>query len=234
MILSTDPTLGRGVGLPDAMARSHPGFLHGRQASTRGGLERMRHVWAGVVGGAGFCALFLWANMALLPSLGGCAVAACSVYLLAMGANRNSLSMEPDRFMADLALENGARQSSEIKRLATLIADPKLRREAETIGVVASGILSDLRAHPKDSSRARRFLDYYLESTRKILAKYVELSGRNLSTPEAKASLAGIGNLLSEVRQGFERQRADLAESDLIDLDVEMKLLRTTMKMDGN
>lgn len=194
----------------------------------------MRHVWAGLTGGAGFCLLFLWANMGLAPALVGCAMGIGGVYLLAWREGRSEIGLDADHFLADMALDNGAKQSSEIRRLATLIADPKIRMEAEAIGALASGILADLRANPKDSARARRFLDYYLESTRKILAKYVELSGRNLSTLEARASLAGIGSLLSEVRQGFERQRADLAESDLIDLDVEMKLLRSTMKMDGN
>lgn len=193
----------------------------------------MRHVWAGLAGGAGFALLFLWAEMGILASLAGCAVAVGAVYLLAFRERWSGIGMDPDHVLAGLSLENGHRLSEEIRRLAARIPDPAIRAEAKAIGTVAEGILADLEAHPRDSAKARRFLDYYLESTRKILAKYVELSERNLSTPESRTTLDGIGGLLSEVRAGFEKQRSELAEGELMDLDVEMKLLRSTMRMDG-
>ncbi|MBK9575600.1 MAG: 5-bromo-4-chloroindolyl phosphate hydrolysis family protein [Fibrobacteres bacterium] len=192
----------------------------------------MRHALAGFVGGMAFCALFLWLDLHLAIALTGTAVG-CGAAWLATAPKPVHVDFDGMRPEVAEALENGRRQVVQILELAGRIPNESVRAEALAIGEIGRGILGDLGKDQEDLPKARRFLDYYLESTRKVLERYVDLSERNLATREAREGLEKVGNLLGEVRKGFEAHRAGLAAEDLLDLDVEMQLLRSTMKTDG-
>ncbi|MBK8804536.1 MAG: 5-bromo-4-chloroindolyl phosphate hydrolysis family protein [Fibrobacteres bacterium] len=192
----------------------------------------MRHGLAGFIGGLAFCGLFLWLDLGLVIALTG-TVLGCGATWLATAPKPIRVEFDGMRPEVAEALENGQRQVAEILRLAGRIQLDSVRGEALAIGEIGRGILGDLRKDPDDLAKARRFLDYYLGSTRKVLERYVDLSERKLATRDAREGLEKIGNLLGEVRKGFESHRAGLAAEDLLDLDVEMQLLRSTMKMDG-
>lgn len=194
----------------------------------------MRHGLAGFVGGAAFCTLFLWLDLGLVVSLLATAAGYGATWL-ATAPRQRPVHVEFDGIRPEIeaALDDGNRQVAEILRLAGRIQPEAVRSEALAIGEIARGILGDLRKDPEDLAKARRFLDYYLGATRKVLDRYVDLSERKLATREAREGLEKIGNLLGEVRKGFEAHRAGLAAEDLMDLDVEMQLLRSSLKMDG-
>lgn len=192
----------------------------------------MRYGLAGFVGGVAFCALFLWLDLNWVFAIAGTAVG-CGATWLVTAPKPVLVEFDGVRPEVADALEDGQRQVAEILRLAGRIQIDSVRSEALAIGEIGRGILGDLRKDPDDLAKARRFLDYYLGATRKVLDRYVDLSERRLTTREARQGLEKVGNLLGEVRKGFEAHRAGLAAEDLLDLDVEMQLLRSTMKMDG-
>ena len=85
----------------------------------------------------------------------------------------------------------------------------------------------------KDIKRARQFVNYYLDSTVKIVTRYVELSNTQVITPETEKSLKKVEELMRTVKVSFEHQLQQLLEDDLLDLDTEVEVLKKTLKMEG-
>jgi len=116
----------------------------------------------------------------------------------------------------------------QIGQLCAAIPSAKVReRVAETLRQ-ASGILSYLDAHPDKGTVWRGIVCDSLESTRRVVQRYVELS-RFVDDPR-HSSLAAVEDLLDHVAHTFSGLRARLVDEDAADLSDEMEVFRSTLK----
>ena len=90
-----------------------------------------------------------------------------------------------------------------------------------------------ISAHPEDLSRARQFINYYIEAFEKIVSQYVELSSRKEGNPELEASLKRVEGVLDTIHDTYKKQLKYLLEDDILDLNTEITVLEKTMKMEG-
>jgi len=133
----------------------------------------------------------------------------------------------------DDAIRNGKADCNSLQNLAFRITRPEVRRKVEGIADVAYRIVEDVKKDPKDLRAARQFFGYYLGACVKVVSSYVELSVRPVQDDETKAACAKVEAELDTIRQAFEKQLATLQENNLIDLDVELSVLKNTIRMEG-
>jgi 5-bromo-4-chloroindolyl phosphate hydrolysis protein len=139
----------------------------------------------------------------------------------------------PDEDELREAVKEGQAKLAELRAGARSIQDPAVGAKVEAIAAVVARVLDQIRQDPRTLKNARQFLNYYLEATIKIVARYATLSSQHLRDADIQASLRRVEGMLETIRAAFEKQLALLLSNDVMDLDTELGLLEKTIKMEG-
>lgn len=94
---------------------------------------------------------------------------------------------------------------------------------------IGHDILAEIERDPRDASRARRFLNVYLDSAEKVTTQYAQ-SHRQLRQQTLEDNFR---QLLIDMEQNFSDQRTKLLETDAMNLDVDIEVLKTRLKREG-
>jgi 5-bromo-4-chloroindolyl phosphate hydrolysis protein len=112
---------------------------------------------------------------------------------------------------------------------AKTIRNRNIAERARHLASVARGIFAALEKDPLRIERVRRFLTYYLPRAAEIAEAYAALEQSPL--PDA-ARLASTGELIDRLDAAFTRYAASLRDADLDKLDIELKLLKSSLDED--
>jgi 5-bromo-4-chloroindolyl phosphate hydrolysis protein len=94
---------------------------------------------------------------------------------------------------------------------------------------VARDIFAAIERDPLRLDRVRRFLTYYLPRAAEIAEAYRALE---TSTIPDTARLAAAGAMIDRLDGAFTRYAANLQDADLDKLDIELKLLKSSLDED--
>ncbi len=93
-------------------------------------------------------------------------------------------------------------------------------------------IFAALEKNPRDSQQVRKFMNYYLPTSVKLIEHFRTLSGAGNGENVAK-SLESIQNSLGMIASAFEKQLDRLYADDQLDIHAEISALETMMSADG-
>jgi len=113
------------------------------------------------------------------------------------------------------------------------VINTDVREKIKEIAALVSEIIKDIKNHPEDFNSARQFFNYYLEATLKIVRQYVDLSNQAYKSEALNNSLQKVEEELESIRKAFEKQLQILIDNDVLDLDVELKVLKTSLDLEG-
>ncbi len=139
----------------------------------------------------------------------------------------------PEGEKAKKAYDDGIKVLTRIRNRTRMVRNNEAAKKIQDICKVGFEIFEDIKKNPSDLRKIKTFTNYYMDSTEKIINQYVELSGRQDTTPEVRESLEKVEGLLDEIKKTFDKQLASLLEDDLLDLNVELEVLKKTMKHEG-
>jgi len=123
-------------------------------------------------------------------------------------------------------------QVDALAAVAEAVEKPDVRRKVSLLCRTAESILLELRNEPGQVSLARPFLSYYLEAADRIVRGYVDLSLRDLDSPDTRTTMARAEASLDSIQWAFDSQLAGLLQHQMFDLDSEIALLEKTVQMD--
>ena len=116
-----------------------------------------------------------------------------------------------------------------IEAAAREIAVAEFGERLSRIIDIGRRILKEIERDPRDASRARRFLNIYLDSAEKVTTEYArthrQLRGRPLEQ--------NFRQLLVDMESTFDAQYTKLIDNDLTSLDVEIEVLNARLKREG-
>jgi len=127
------------------------------------------------------------------------------------------------------ALETAERRLLAMELAAEGVGNLELEQRLRRIAAQGRGILEVIAARPAELSRARKFLNVYLEGAERVASRYVQT--HRLSRSRALESR--FRNVLAEIEAVFERQRTVLLVHDVDDLDVQIEVLRKQLEREG-
>ncbi len=198
-------------------------------------MNRYRDIIAGTVGGVGFAAFYLAMGLGLPIALALSAGAGVGTWLVFSGNRFGGVEIaETDGLSGDeiqVMLESGERKAREIERAAADVHDPEFTGRVDQALVTVRKILSYLAKNPARIKRARKFLSYYLDTTLYLVTRYRDLEASN--DPEIVATRAKMLEVLGTVDAAFEKQLAVLLSNDVLDIDAEIEVLRSTLRTEG-
>ncbi len=116
-----------------------------------------------------------------------------------------------------------------IDAAARSIAVPEFVDRLRRITQIGKSILAEIERDPRDASRARRFLNIYLDSAERVTTEYARTHRHIRNKPLED----NFRQLLIDMEQTFETQHQKLLENDLVSLDVDIEVLNTRLKREN-
>ena len=135
---------------------------------------------------------------------------------------------ELDKMIAD-----GNKAISEMRRLNDSIEDEKISADIERLEKSSAAIFAQVKASPEKLPQIRKFMDYYLPTTLKLLNAYDRMSvtgigGENIDTTKTK-----VESMMTTIVTAFEKQYDALFGADALDISTDITVLETMMAREG-
>ncbi|WP_295880977.1 5-bromo-4-chloroindolyl phosphate hydrolysis family protein [uncultured Thiohalocapsa sp.] len=127
------------------------------------------------------------------------------------------------------ALAEAEQRLITIEQAARAVGNPELEARLGRIAAEGRGMLAQIAERPSDLRRARRFLTVFLEGAEQVSDGYVR-THRHSDSPELTQSFR---NVLITIEEQFHRQRERLRRADVMDLDVQIEVLRKQLEQEG-
>ena len=121
----------------------------------------------------------------------------------------------------------------ELRTLNDSIADPVISSKITNIEALAAKIFRLVEEKPEKLPQIRKFMDYYLPSTLKLLRSYATLEHQGIEGENITATKQNIARILDTLTTGYSQQLDALFRDDAIDISSDIDVLKMTMERDG-
>lgn len=152
-------------------------------------------------------------------------------YLLLPGGELPSL--EEPKTVTDEALVRVEEQIRQIREVNDHIPDPTISAKIDRMEQITVQILLILEKQPEKRHEARRFLNYYLPTTLKILNVYADFDNQEIKTDSVTRSMRHIEKMLDTLLEAYEKQLDQLFTAKTLDISAEIQVMETMLKRDG-
>lgn len=125
------------------------------------------------------------------------------------------------------------RALGEMRRLNDAIEDEKISAQIDHLEMVTRKIIDQVVAQPKKLPQIRKFMNYYLPTTLKILRAYGQLESQQVSGENITAAMERIEGMMDKVVEGFEKQLDQLFQGDAMDIATDVEVLERMLAKDG-
>ena len=120
-----------------------------------------------------------------------------------------------------------------IRYLNDEIDDKEVSERIDRIERVTASIIHTLEEHPERIEDARRFMNYYLPTTMKLLESYNLMEDQSYQGKNIQAARRRIEDVLDKLVMAAEAQQDKLFRAEAMDVDAEIDALETMMASDG-
>ena len=141
---------------------------------------------------------------------------------------------EPERAAPEdpLAVER-ARALAELRRLDENIEDAKLSAQIVHMEEVTGKIFDIVAGQPAKLPQIRRFLDYYLPTTLKILNAYDRMGAAGVSGENIDSTMQRIETMMDTIVMAFHKQLDALFRDDAMDIASDITVMENLLAQEG-
>ena len=133
----------------------------------------------------------------------------------------------------DKMLKDGRLAISEMKRLDDNIADEGISADIVRLEQVSQKIFDEVKRDPKKLPQIRRFMDYYLPTTLKLLNAYDRACAAGISGENVDATKAKVEGMMRTIVAAFEKQLDALYGAEALDISTDITVLEQMMAREG-
>lgn len=133
----------------------------------------------------------------------------------------------------DKMIKDGALAIEEMRRLDRNIEDEKISADIVRLQQTSEKIFDYVKSHPNQLGDIRKFMNYYLPTTLKILNTYDRMSAQGVSGENIDATLDRIRHMMDTIVAAFEKQLDSLFGEEALDISTDITVLETMMAREG-
>lgn len=133
----------------------------------------------------------------------------------------------------DELLDQGNEAIAEFCRLNSAIGDISMSENIIKLEVVTQKILDFIRENPKRLSDIKRFMNYYLPTTLKLLKTYERLKSQGVSGENIDGTMIKIEKTLGTISTAFQSQLDKLFADDAFDVGADISVMETMIAKEG-
>ena len=119
------------------------------------------------------------------------------------------------------------------KRLNTSIKDEKISADIDRLEDLSAKIFAQVKSDPSKLPQIRKFMDYYLPTTLKLLNAYDRMGAQGVSGENIDATMQRVESMMSTIVAAFEKQLDMLFGSEAMDISADITVLENMMKREG-
>ena len=138
---------------------------------------------------------------------------------------------QPESGAVPLSLDTARRFAAVLEKEQQLMQDAQAREELAAMHKTTTAICDWLEAHPESQPKTRRFAEYYIPTTLKLLHTYNDVQGQQGENAETiRRDIAGI---LHTLNQAYENLYNNLLSDVAMDISSEIAALQGMLANDG-
>ena len=134
---------------------------------------------------------------------------------------------------ADAVITKGQEIVDTIRKENAAIPDPRLSSQMESICDKCEQIFRAVSETPAKAPQVRKFMNYYLPTTLKILANYRTMQDRGVSFQEMTSARDTTVRGLNMILTACQKQIDSLHKENLLDISTDIDVLEQMLKRDG-
>ena len=196
---------------------------------------------------AAACFLPLYRLWALLLTLG---LAGFSAYLVGKHAGKKEREAaqaeekqpEPAKTPApqksygpeiDPILQEGNRALSEMGRIYMSVQDVEVRKKINELMRITDKITQDAIHDPDDIPQIKKFMNYYLPTTIKLLNAYDRMSAQGIEGENLDKSMKSINEMLDQAIEAYKKRLDSLFENQALDIETDIEVMNQMLAREG-
>ena len=133
----------------------------------------------------------------------------------------------------DPIIQEGNRALSEMGRLYMSIKDTEVRQKINELMRITDKITQDAIADPKDIPQIKKFMNYYLPTTIKLLNAYDRMSSQGIEGENLDRSMKNINEMLDATIEAYKKRLDSLFENQALDIETDIEVMNTMLAREG-
>ena len=133
----------------------------------------------------------------------------------------------------DALLGEREKAVSEMRRLNDSIKDPKISAQITHLETTTSKIIGAVVEKPSKLPQIRKFMNYYLPTTLKLLNAYDRMDSAGVSGANIDGTKGKIEDMLDTICVAFSRQLDGLYGEEALDISADIKVMEQMLQQEG-
>ena len=133
----------------------------------------------------------------------------------------------------DKMISDGQKAIAEMKRLDNNIADPTISAQIVRLQQLSEKIFAQVKQNPEKLPQIRKFMNYYLPTTLKILNAYDRMGEQGVSGENITSTMHKVESMMDTIIKAFEKQLDHLFGAEAMDISTDMVVLENMMAREG-
>ena len=121
----------------------------------------------------------------------------------------------------------------ELRRVNDAIPDEEMSDKISRLEAVSAKIFEQAKTDPDKLPRMRKFMDYYLPTSLKLLQAYAELDSQGVEGENITESKRRIEQTMDTLVHAFETQLDQLFAADAMDISADIDVMQNMLRADG-
>lgn len=130
-------------------------------------------------------------------------------------------------------LAEGNRALSAMGRLYMSIKDPEVRGKINEIMRITDKIAQDAISDPSDIPQIKKFMNYYLPTTIKLLNAYDRMSAQGIEGENLDKSMKSINDMLDTAIEAYKKRLDSLFANQALDIETDIQVMNTMLAREG-
>lgn len=133
----------------------------------------------------------------------------------------------------DKIIRDGALAVEEMKRLDENIEDEKISQAIRELERTSQAIFQQVREAPEKLPQIRKFMDYYLPTTLKLLNAYDRMSSVGVGGENIDSTKERVEAIMDTIVAAFDKQLDGLFGAEALDVSTDITVLETMLAREG-
>ena len=133
----------------------------------------------------------------------------------------------------DSLIAEGDTAVKEMKRLQSSISNGSVKTKIGELITITGKIFANLRDDPGDYRQIKRFSEYFLPTTMKLLNAYDRFSSEGAAGENVSGTMRKIEDVLDSTIEAYRSQYDALFTNQALDIETDIEVLKTMMKREG-
>lgn len=153
--------------------------------------------------------------------------------------NRQDKNAQPEQLplsgdeAADAVIARGQEMLLQIRAENDAIPDEVLSGQMDELERLCVQIFRTVAEKPEKAGQIRKFMNYYLPTTLKMLAQYRTMDARGVSVTEMSGARETLIRGMDMVLTACQKQLDNLYKADILDVTTDIDVLEQMLKRDG-